>query len=463
MPAVTYNVGNDPLCWPGSVVVGDFNNDGFTDIATANIMENDVSLLLGNGDGTFQDAQSTDVDTHPRGLLAAQFTSSGNLDLAVTEHIGRGDPAHLSMLLGQGDGSFYPGHNFSTGTASDSLAAGDFNNDGNLDLVVPNSGDGTVSILLGNGDGTFQPAVNYPAGHEPVSVAVGNFFGDGNLSLAVADEVGNSVDILHGNGDGTFGPPQAYPAGSQAFSITTADFNGDGSPDLAVADRAGGVTILLNNGDGTFRSGGTLAAGFNPWSITTADFNGDNIPDLAVANNGSSNVSVFMGNGDGTFQNAVNYDTGGSGTFSIAVGDFNGDGLPDIVTANRDSGNVSVLLNQGGNAPSPGHGGHGHNPAPAPAASPGTDGITASLLLAERGGGNLLAGRDFGSSDDAARLFAFPAGAVQAATTHDNSSASGSRQEAALSHDTTENITGDQLFADSDLSGSLFLDRTLLG
>jgi hypothetical protein len=337
--AGTYPVGTEP----GSVVVGDFDGDGIPDLAVANILDNTVSILTGNGDGTFQDTADYIVGTRPRGLVAGDFRGGGLLDLAVVDHLGAGDQGFVSILLNNGDGTFRPGLDYPVGTSATGVAVGDFNGDGSPDLAVTNYGDNTVSILLGNGDGTFGARQDFAAGSSPEGVAVADFNGDGSPDLAVADR-GGGVSTLLGNGDGTFQAPVTYDAGMQPFDVAAADFNRDGSPDLAVADRGGGVSVLLGHGDGSFGAAVTYDAGTNPWSVAAADLNGDGVPDLAVANNGSNDVSVLLGNGDGSFQPAVNYTVGG-GPFAVAVGDVNGDMAPDLVVADRDSNDVAVLLN----------------------------------------------------------------------------------------------------------------------
>src|SRR5207237_5072267 len=145
---------------------------------------------------------------------------------------------------------------FAVGTSPYSVAMGDFNGDGHLDLAVANGGSNDVSVLLGNGDGTFRAARNFDAGlgGGPLWVAVGDFNRDGKLDLVVANSSSDSVGVLLGNGDGTFGPALTFPAGgSQPQSVAVGDFNGDGKPDLAVASYySNNVTVLLGKGDGTF-------------------------------------------------------------------------------------------------------------------------------------------------------------------------------------------------------------------
>jgi hypothetical protein len=226
---------------------------------------------------------------------------------------------------------------FGAGTNPDSAAVGDFNGDGKLDLAVANEGSDNVSILLGNGDGTFQAAVDYGAGTDPDSVAVGDFRGNGKLDLVVANYYSNNVSILLGNGDGTFQAAVNYGV-SAPTSVAVGDFNGDGKLDLAVAN-VFSVSVLLGNGDGTFQAAVNYGAGAEPAWVAVGDFNGDGKLDLAVANVATGNVSVLLGNGDGTFQAAVNYGAGIGE--SVAVGDFNGDGRLDLASP---SAGVSVLL-----------------------------------------------------------------------------------------------------------------------
>jgi hypothetical protein len=328
-----YATGNLPF----SVAVGDFNGDGKLDLAVAD-NGGGVSVLLGNGDGTFQPAVSYAAGSIPWSVAVGDFNGDGKLDLAVAN----AGSDNVSVLLGNGDGTFQPAVNYAAGVSPNSVAVGDFNGDGKLDLALADNGGG-VSVLLGNGDGTFQPAVSYAAGTFPYSVAVGDFNGDGKLDLAVADN-GGGVSVLLGNGDGTFQPAVSYAAGSIPWSAAVGDFNGDGKLDLAVANwGSNNVSVLLGNGDGTFQPAVNYAAGVSPHSVAVGDFNGDGKLDLAVANMDSNNVSVLLGNGDGTFQPAVNFATGPF-PVSVAVGDFNGDGRLDLAVASFAWNDVSILL-----------------------------------------------------------------------------------------------------------------------
>src|SRR5208283_3302813 len=243
----------------------------------------------------------------------------------------------VGVLLGNGDGTFQPAVTFNPGLQSQAgIALADLNGDGKPDLLVANASG--VAVLLGNGDGTFQPAVTYGSGgSSPWSVAVADVNRDGKPDLIVANYSSSTVGVLLGNGDGTFQPAATYGSGGNGpWSVAVADVNGDGKPDLAVANDCGGcdgsVAVLLGNGDGTFRpavlydSGGDLT-----WGVAIADVNGDGKPDLIVLNTFNyytANISVLLGNGDGTFQPALTYGSGAMWVYSIVVADVNGMASP---------------------------------------------------------------------------------------------------------------------------------------
>jgi len=332
---------------PNYVTVGDFNADGELDLAVANAGDNTVSILLGNGDGSFQTQTTYATGSTPVSVTTGDFNGDGKLDLAVPNYF---DNA-VSILLGNGDGTFQTQTTFATGANPVSVTTGDFNGDGKLDLAIANSNLNSVSILLGNGDGTFQTQTTYATGKTPGSVTTGDFNGDGKLDLAIANSASNSVSILLGNGDGTFQTQTTFATGTYPYSVTTGDFNGDGILDLAVANSncfispcgGGSVSVLLGNGDGTFQTQTTYATGGRPQSVTTGDFNGDGKLDLAVANVDDNTVSILLGNGDGTFQTQTSYATGAD-PLSLTTGDLNGHGSLDLAVANYGANTVSILL-----------------------------------------------------------------------------------------------------------------------
>jgi len=336
---------------PSSVAVGDFNADGVPDLAVANTDSNSVSVLLGNGDGTFQTAQSSAVETQPSSVAVGDFNGDGVPDLAVANS---GAPnGSVSVLLGNGDGSFQTARSFGAGIWPSSVAVGDFNADGVPDLAVANRGSNDVSVLLGNGDGSFQAARSFAVGSYPYSVAVGDFNRDGVPDLAVANHDSNNVSVLLGNGDGSFQTARSLAVGASPFSVAVGDFNADGVADLAVANvgsdpsfQDGGVWVLLGNGDGGFQAALNFGAGSAFVSVAVGDLNGDGVPDLAATKGNSNDVSVLLGNGDGSFQAPRDFGVGAR-PFSVAVSDFNGDGVVDLAVADSAAIEVSILLGYG--------------------------------------------------------------------------------------------------------------------
>ncbi len=214
-PPASYPVGQGPY----SVAVGDFNGDGKPDLATSNSVTQDVSLLLGNGDGSFQTARNFDTGSggDAFAIAAGDFNGDGKLDLAVANDFRGAGTGNVSVLMGNGNGTFQTAQNFDTGgMLSASVVVGDFNRDGKLDLAVASESSASVSVLMGNGDGTFQTARNFAVGGSPVSLAVGDFNGDGKLDLATANVFSDTVSVLLGNGDGTFQTAQVLAAGGGA-------------------------------------------------------------------------------------------------------------------------------------------------------------------------------------------------------------------------------------------------------
>jgi hypothetical protein len=358
---------------PGSVAVGDFNGDGHMDLVIANFSVNGtVSVLLGNGDGTFQAAQNSPVGNGPSFFAVGDFNRDGVPDLAVVLFPISGSINAVSILLGNGDGTFQAPQNYAVGANPVGVAVGDFNGDAILDLAVTNEGvngwEGSVSVLMGNGDGTFQTAQDYAVDSARTSsavtflfgdlqlfqfVVVGDFNGDGRPDLVVTNGGGNNVSVLLGEGGGTFPSAPSYTTGKGANGVAVGDFNGDGIADLAVTNEGsdnpglpGSVSILLGNRDGSFQPAVNYATGLTSRGIVLGDFNMDGIPDLAVSNLSSNNVSVLLGNGDGTFQEAVNYVAGDSPA-TLTVADLNSDGIPDLAVANNGSNNLSILLGKG--------------------------------------------------------------------------------------------------------------------
>ena len=398
-----------PILPPGSssplaIASGDLDGDGNIDLAVANYDTDDVSVLWGNGDGTFTPGASTFiVGTNPNGeapvaIAIADINGDGKLDIVTANELAD----TVSVLLNQGGRTFATAQESTVSPSADiamspeAVAVGDFNGDGKLDVVTPNILDDSVTVLLGNGDGTFSilslcstaptqscsndsqcpssgtctPQV-IPVGSEPDAVVAVNLNHNaaGILDLVVANSSGGvyglgSLTVLQGLGTGAFacvaGSDPSCPTAeitSSTFDdpvvMTTADLNDDGNPDLVVVnDNGDSLSVLLGNGDLSFQDAFALnlSEGSEPEGVVVADFNGDGIPDIASSASFLDNVTVFVGQGNGNFAAPVDFAVPvNSYPWGVAVGDFNGDGKPDLAAADfTDPGMVSVLLNASG-------------------------------------------------------------------------------------------------------------------
>ena len=334
--------------YPQDIAVGDFNGDGKLDVAVANAFSGNVSILLGDGAGGLAAGTAVQLGGEPIAVVAGDFNGDGKVDLAVADlYYNR-----VFLLSGNGNGTFAVGAPLGVGLAPIAVAVSDFNRDGKLDLVVVNGSSGntvgqTITVLLGNGNGSFGAPFSYPTGPSPYAVVVADFNGDGNPDLAVASGDGNSVSVLLGRGDGTFAPAVTYAAGFYPDGIAAGDLNGDGKLDLAVVnDYSNDVSILLGRGDGTFGPATRFAAGSGPAGVVIADFNGDGRNDLAIANRFDDTATLLVGNGDGTFQPALAYAVGAHPAAVVAV-DLNRDGRLDMLVINAGDDDIVVLRQSG--------------------------------------------------------------------------------------------------------------------
>ena len=320
------------------IVMGDLNGDGIPDLVTSNYSSNTLSVLMGNGDGSFLAPVDYAVSNYAFGMALGDVNGDGYPDIAV----GFDEGGNVGVLLGNGDGTFQAMLTNTTSGASFYVALTDLNHDGNLDIATLNSSAGGVSVLLGNGDGTFQAEQAYSAGSYSYGLAVADFNKDGNVDVAVSNYSGSTIAVLLGNGDGTLQTAVTYPTGSYSTNVTAVDLDSDGNPDLVVSNNgSNNLSVLLGNGDGTFKAKVDYAVP-GVWGVAAGDVNGDGIPDV-VATSLAGGVELLLGVGDGTLLPAVSTATSAS-DYLLALGDLNGDGVIDVAVANLGGSNVLVSL-----------------------------------------------------------------------------------------------------------------------
>ncbi|MUH01324.1 DUF4347 domain-containing protein [Scytonema sp. UIC 10036] len=327
-----YTVGANPVF----VTTGDLNKDGYLDLVTANSGSNTVSVLLGDANGSFGTTTNVVVGvtgTNPTSVVTGDFNGDGASDLAVTTN-----PNKVSVILSKNDGTYSNPTLYDVGTTPNSIVAADFDGDRKLDLAVANSGSNNIALLLGNGSGIFSNATFYELGSgalNPKSIIVSDFNGDGKLDLAVANSGSNNVSILLGNNIGGFGNVTNYEVGTNPSSITVGDFNKDGKSDLAVAtgSTSGSISLLLGNGSGGFSSTNSVTVGSNPVSVVAGDFDKDGKSDLVVANFGSSNFSVLLN--ESSNSKPINTVPSGSTTKEETVLSFNTISISDADAFNN--------------------------------------------------------------------------------------------------------------------------------
>jgi large repetitive protein len=350
----------DPQSNIPSSIIADFNGDGIPDLAASD------GVHLGVGDGTFRDPLPGGAITFPTflngdhlSMLAGDFNRDGRTDLALAycdpiSLSGGNEQGGVSLYLGRGDGTFQAPVQVVAGVQANSLVAGDFNRDGHLDLAfvagTPDIPDGTIDTLLGRGDGTFQAPVQVARGVQATSLVTGDFNSDGHTDLAFGvrnyerfdGDLSDGVYLLPDRGDNTFGTPVQVAAGTTASDLVAGYFNGDGHVDLAF-DSSDGTDVLLGQGGGTFQ--GPIQVASNVFESTTGDFNGDGRIDL-VGVSSWGDLITLLGRGDGKFEDPVKTVLA-SDLRSIAAGDLNGDGRTDLALGLHGLQGISVLLSRG--------------------------------------------------------------------------------------------------------------------
>ncbi len=398
--APVYAVGSGPV----ALAIGDMNGDGIPDVLVANLNADTISILRGNGDGTFKTQTTVPTGRGPIFVALGDMTNSGRLDILVNNNfddtlgvilnkgasiyapmttikLGPQLPTTLPQMMvvgdfnhdgkqdvitttaeadgqtvlyftGRGDGTFNKGRSFTTGLQTTYLAVADVNGDGFQDMIAGSLANGTIRVLLGNSNGGFQIDADYPASGiaDAFSVqafTVANFRGSGKPDIALINTTGSFIQVLYNDGSGRFHLDNSYDTGATPTDVETADLNGDNHLDIVESNSADNTLgVRLGNGNGTFQALQTYKVGANPQRVLLVDLNGDGKLDAVTVNAGDSTVSVLLGNGDGTFQAAHNFDAGPNAV-DIGSGDMDQNGKIDLVVANAVVNTVSILRGNG--------------------------------------------------------------------------------------------------------------------
>jgi FG-GAP-like repeat len=336
--AKAYPVGSTP----NAVVTVDLNGDGKLDLAVGN-QSGTLSILLGNGDGTFQTANTFIAGTQINSVAAADLNGDTSPDLIISD--ATLTSTQVGVLLNNGDATFGPVQMLPGITTASSVAVSDFDGDLKTDIVVVDIGVTAVHVFLGKGDGTFLSPLHFALSFAPRSIHIADFNVDGIPDLAITGNIGFSLFL--GNGNGTFQSPVFVSTGL-ASTISTGDLNQDGKTDIAafvsnILNQNQSLMTRLGNGDGTFQSSTSVGPASGKLSLL-ADFDGDKVPDVVAEGGGS--IFVWLNNGGATFQAPLSTVAGAS-SGGIAASDLNGDGATDLIVTNPAENTVSVLLNAG--------------------------------------------------------------------------------------------------------------------
>ncbi|CAF1321342.1 unnamed protein product [Rotaria sordida] len=342
---------------PSAVAIGDFNNDYQLDIVVTNAGIDNVQIFLDYKEGTFMNniTYSTGDNSHPQHVVVTDFNKDNQLDIAVVNSYN----SILKVFLSSGNETFSASSEYITGYSSfpNSVAVGDFNKDGWIDVVVANSGTDNIGIFLGFDYPTFTTSniVLQKRDSSPYYIAIGDFNNDSRWDIAIACRERNNIAVFLGNGNGTFSEEQLFylPGSSRPQSLIIGDFNNDNQLDIAVANsRDQSISLLFGRGNGSFApyiSQETIYS--SPVSIAVGDFNNDRKQDIVVAIEDTNTIGIFIGHGNGSFKEQISYEMPDeSSPVWVVVGDFNNDNVQDIAVANFNGHNIGILLGYGDGA-----------------------------------------------------------------------------------------------------------------
>lgn len=328
---------------PNGLVLTDVNRDGHTDVAVSNHFSSDASALLGDGQGNLAAARSFVTDQEPLAIVADRFNSDLFPDV-VTINVGLNTP-NVAVLPGQADGTLAGVEDVAIEPDATGVVGGDIDNDGIADLVVAHrSGD----VLLYRADPTvgFAAPMTKHSGGDTIGIGRGDLNADGRLDLVTVNKSTTDVSVFLGTANGNFTDAQNFSVGSGATAVAVGDWNGDGRADVAVARQGGGpsgaVDILLAKPDGSLGAPATVPVSQFPTSVDFGDFNNDGKRDLVIGT--SQDVSLLLGNGNGTFQPVTSIPGTGGGAVAVAVADFDRDGFDDLAVAKPVGANSGVAL-----------------------------------------------------------------------------------------------------------------------
>jgi len=333
---------------PDAIAVGDFNNDKKLDVVVANSSDNDVAVILGNGNGTFTDIENFISGYNATALAVGDFNGDGFADFLVNSNNTFFATYDVNLFTGNGKGSFTPTYTSNSFlNPISSIAAADFNGDKKLDFVVTQQASNSVEVAFGTG-GLFGTPASYPTDIGPVAVAAADFNGDGYPDIVTANSGANDISVLLNTKTGTFNAAVNYPVGTAPSAVAVGDVNNDGFIDVVVANSgSANVSVLLGKGDGTFGAATTYTVGNGPAYITLAKTSGHIYPDIIVTNKTDSSVSVLLGNGDGTFQAAATYTIPGATPIGITAADINSNGILDLVVTESATNSVGIMQGSG--------------------------------------------------------------------------------------------------------------------